>query len=107
MAEPRRALIAGTTGLVGARLLARLLEAPAYAEVHAMVRRPLLDGDRIESRPGERITLALMRPLARWIPARWRPVSADAVARCMLDAGLRSEPRLRVLESDRIQAFAG
>jgi uncharacterized protein YbjT (DUF2867 family) len=224
MAAPRRALIAGATGLVGARLLARLLEAPAYAEVHALVRRPLpeggagdagasrvvehlfdftalgrgagipacddlyvclgttlkaagsqeafrrvdfdavvgvarlarrhgatrcvvvsalgadpasrvfynrvkgeaeaelarldyvsltllrpslLDGDRIESRPGERATLAMMRPLARWIPARWRPVSADAVARCMLDAGLRDEPGLRVVESDRIQAFAG
>ncbi len=223
VAAPRRALIAGATGLVGARLLARLLEAPAYAEVHALVRRPLpdgasgagaarvvehlvdfgalgrnagipacddlyvclgttlkaagsqeafrrvdfdavvgvarlarrhgatrcvvvsalgadpasrvfynrvkgeaeaelarldyvsltllrpslLDGDRIESRPGERVTLALTRPLARWIPARWRPVSADAVARCMLDAGLRGEPGLRVIESDRIQAFAG
>ena len=223
MAAPRRALIAGATGLVGARLLVRLLEAPAYGEVHALVRRPLpesasgagatrvvehlvdfsalgrgasipacddlyvclgttlkaagsqeafrrvdfdavvgvarlarrrratrcvvvsalgadpasrvfynrvkgeaeaelarldyvsltllrpslLDGERIESRPGERATLALTRPLARWIPARWRPVSADAVARCMLDAGLRGEPGLRVIESDRIQAFAG
>ena len=223
VAAPRRALIAGATGLVGARLLARLLEAPAYAEVHALVRRPLpdgtsgsgaarvvehlvdfgalgrnagipacddlyvclgttlkaagsqeafrrvdfdavvgvarlarrhgatrcvvvsalgadpasrvfynrvkgeaeaelarldyvsltllrpslLDGDRIESRPSERVTLALTRPLARWIPARWRPVSADAVTRCMLDAGLRGEPGLRVIESDRIQAFAG
>ena len=221
VAAPRRALIAGATGLVGARLLARLLEESAYAQVHALVRRSLpvgasgatrvvehlvdftalgrnagipacddlyvclgttlkaagsqeafrrvdfdavvgvarlarrhgatrcvvvsalgadpasrvfynrvmgeaeaelarldyasltvlrpslLDGDRIESRPGERITLALTRPLARWIPARWRPVSADAVARCMLDAGLRGEPGLRVVESDRIQAFAG
>ena len=44
MAAPRRALIAGATGLVGARLLARLLEAPAYAEVHALVRRPLPAG---------------------------------------------------------------
>lgn len=223
MAAPRRAMIAGATGLVGARLLARLLETPAYAEVHALVRRPLpdgvggagaarvvehlvdfttlgrnaaipscddlyvclgttlklagsqeafrrvdfdvvvgvarlarrrgatrcvvvsalgadpasrvfynrvkgeaeaelarldyasltllrpslLDGGRIESRLGERATLALTRPIARWIPARWRPVSADAVARCMLDAGLRGEPGLRVVESDRIQAFAG
>lgn len=44
MAAPRRAMIAGATGLVGARLLARLLETPAYAEVHALVRRPLPDG---------------------------------------------------------------
>jgi uncharacterized protein YbjT (DUF2867 family) len=44
MAAPRRALIAGATGLVGARLLVRLLAAPAYGEVHALVRRPLPEG---------------------------------------------------------------
>jgi uncharacterized protein YbjT (DUF2867 family) len=72
-----------------------------------IVRPSLLDGDRAESRPGERIALALARPVARLIPGRWRPVPAIAVARCMLDAGLRGEPGLRTLESDRIQAFAG
>jgi len=221
---PRRALIAGAGGLVGQRLLARLLDDPAYGEVHALLRRPLtdaqrpagaatrlrehvvdfatlgrtqgfpvaddlyvclgttlkaagsqeafrrvdfdtvvgvarlarrhgatrcvavsalgadpasrvfynrvkgeaeaalarldypsltvlrpslLDGDRVESRPGERATLVLARPIARWIPARWRPVSAEAVARCMLDAGHRGDAGLRIIESDRIQAFAG
>ena len=224
VATPRRALIAGASGLVGQRLLARLLADPAYGEVHALVRRPLspthrpagdgarlhehvvdfaalgrmrdmpatddvylclgttlkaagsqeafrrvdfdavvgvarlarrfgstrcvavsalgadagsrvfynrvkgeaeaalarldyasltllrpslLDGDRAESRPGERMTLVLTRPIARWIPARWRPVGAEAVASCMIDAGLRGDAGLRIIESDRIQAFAG
>lgn len=224
VAELRRALIAGATGLVGRSLLARLLDEPAYGVVHALLRRPppaagrpaaagtrlvehgvdfaalsrtrdfpvgddlyvclgttlkaagsqeafrrvdfdaivgvarlarrrgatrcvvvsalgadtgsrffysrvkgeaeaalarldypsltllrpsLLDGERSESRPGERATLMLTRPIARWIPTRWRPVGADTVARCMIDAGLRGEPGLRILESDQIQAYAG
>lgn len=72
-----------------------------------VVRPSLLDGDRSESRPGERFALALARPAARLIPARWRPVSPEAVARCMIDAVLRGEPGLRIVESDGIQRFAG
>jgi uncharacterized protein YbjT (DUF2867 family) len=37
----RTALIAGASGLVGRELLARLLDDPRYAAVHALVRRPL------------------------------------------------------------------
>jgi uncharacterized protein YbjT (DUF2867 family) len=37
----RRALIAGATGLVGARLLEALLADPAYTAVRALARRPL------------------------------------------------------------------
>ena len=36
----RKALIAGSTGLVGSALLPMLCGHPAYAEVHALVRRP-------------------------------------------------------------------
>lgn len=72
-----------------------------------VLRPSLLDGDRSERRPAERATLAVTRPLARLIPARWRPVTDRAVARCMLDAARQGTPGLRVLESDRIQAFAG
>lgn len=37
----RRVLIAGTTGLVGARLLQCLLDDPDVSQVHALVRRPV------------------------------------------------------------------
>jgi uncharacterized protein YbjT (DUF2867 family) len=72
-----------------------------------LVRPSLLDGDRAESRPGERLALMLARPAARLIPARWRPISAGTVARCMLDAVLRGEPGLRIVESDAMQRHAG
>lgn len=38
--HPRHALLAGGTGLVGRALLPLLLDAPAYASVHALLRRP-------------------------------------------------------------------
>lgn len=41
MSAPRRALLAGATGLVGSRLLPRLLDAPRYERVTALVRRSL------------------------------------------------------------------
>ncbi len=72
-----------------------------------VVRPALLDGDRTESRPGERLALALARPVARLIPARWRPVPPAAVARCMIDAVLRGEPGLRIIESDCIRRVPG
>src|SRR5580704_12118589 len=53
MAVPgaRTALVAGSSGMVGARLLPLLLNAPEYARVHALSRRPLpLDHPRIANR---------------------------------------------------------
>jgi len=41
MRMARSALIAGSTGLVGSRLLQKLLQAPDYAQVLALTRRPL------------------------------------------------------------------
>jgi len=47
----RTALVAGGSGLVGSRLLARLLEAGEYARVQAISRRPLpLDHPRLANR---------------------------------------------------------
>jgi uncharacterized protein YbjT (DUF2867 family) len=39
--EGKTAILAGATGLIGAQLLQQLLEHPAYAQVIALVRRPL------------------------------------------------------------------
>lgn len=47
----RSALVAGGSGLVGSRLLLRLLQAPEYARVHALSRRALpLDHPRLANR---------------------------------------------------------
>jgi len=50
-AQPRTALLAGGSGMVGSRLLPLLLEASEYARVHALSRRPLsLDNPRLANR---------------------------------------------------------
>ena len=41
--SPRVALLAGSTGLIGRALLPLLLASPRYAQVHAVVRRPVAD----------------------------------------------------------------
>jgi len=47
----RLALVAGASGLVGSKLLPRLLDASEYARVHVLTRRPLLiDNPRLANR---------------------------------------------------------
>jgi len=73
----------------------RQLGYPGYS----VVRPSLIDADRVESRPGERLALHLARALSPLIPARWRAVSPAAIARALLDAALASPPVSRVVES--------
>jgi len=76
-----------------------------YASV-TIVRPSFLDGERPDSRPGERLALALARPLAPLIPKRYRAIPAAAVARAMLQFVEEGADGVRVVESDRLQAFA-
>jgi len=68
-----------------------------------LVRPSLLDGGpRRDSRPGERIALVVARVLRPLIPARYRAVGTDAVARTLLAAALAQAPGVRIIESERI-----
>jgi len=67
-----------------------------------VLRPSLLAGERDERRPAERAGLLLARGLGSLVPARWRPVAAADVARCLVDAVARGERGLRIVESDRI-----
>jgi uncharacterized protein YbjT (DUF2867 family) len=68
-----------------------------------LVRPSLLDGGpRPDSRPGERIGLCFARILRPLIPARYRAVATDAVARTLLAAALAQAPGVQVIESERI-----
>ncbi|MCU0755391.1 MAG: NAD(P)H-binding protein [Xanthomonadales bacterium] len=52
----------------------------------------LLDGERGEVRPAERIGLALTRPIRALLPASLRPIRAEDVAATMIDAALAERP---------------
>lgn len=71
-------------------------------ESFTTVRPSLIDAQREPPRLGERLGLALARAFAPLIPARYRPVRADAIARALLDAALQAHAGERVVESEAI-----
>lgn len=66
----------------------------------AIVRPSLLQaGPRPDFRFGETLGLVAARLLGPLVPRRYRPVPTETVARVMLEAALRADPGLRVIES--------
>lgn len=71
-----------------------------------IVRPSLLAGQRSEFRVGERVALLAMHLARPLIPAKYRAVSAAAVAAAMLDRAKHPQQGVHILESDQIQRFA-
>ena len=71
---------------------------------YTVVRPSLIDAQRTESRPGERMGLWVSRLLGPLIPQRYRPVAASAIARTLLQAALDAEPGQHTIESEQIGA---
>lgn len=79
------------------------LQGLGYERV-VIVRPSLLAGERAalgqRERPLERWSLRLGTPLARWLPATWRPVPATLVAQAMLQRVLGDDrAALQIVES--------
>jgi hypothetical protein len=68
------------------------------------LRPSLIDADRVEGRPGERLALTFARRLTPLIPRRWRAVTPEAIARALLDGVLAVKPVSRVVESEALHA---
>jgi uncharacterized protein YbjT (DUF2867 family) len=91
-ADARRFLVVSALGadrgsrIFYNRVKGEMEEALAACGLRSVVvlRPSLLDGPRAQSRPGERIALALTRPLRGLIPKRVRPVLATDVAASLL-----------------------
>jgi uncharacterized protein YbjT (DUF2867 family) len=71
--------------------LERDVEALGFERTRLLRPGPL-DGDRPERRTGERIALAVLRPLSPVLPAPLRPIRASVVARAALAAALDPTP---------------
>lgn len=69
-----------------------------------LVRPSLIDAPRQPPRLGEQVGLAAARLLGPLIPRRYRPVRAEAIAACLLDAAWRAEPGCHNVESEAISA---
>jgi uncharacterized protein YbjT (DUF2867 family) len=79
---------------------------------HLVIVRPsLLLGERRTlgqpGRPGERLAQALMPALGWMIPAKLRPIRADAVAAALIEALAHAPKGVQIVESDALQRLAG
>ena len=64
-----------------------------------IARPSLLLGPRKEVRLGERVG----KVLGVFAPARWRPVTAERVARALVEAARRDQPGVRILENRELR----
>jgi len=68
-----------------------------------LVRPSLLDGGpRPDNRPGEHLGLWIAKTFRPLVPARYRAVATEAVARALLSAALGHAPGVHIVESERI-----
>lgn len=67
-----------------------------------LVRPGLIDGERVQSRPGEARLLALSRFLRPILPMKWRPSRAARIADALVDAALNPLPGRRAVEAGQL-----
>jgi uncharacterized protein YbjT (DUF2867 family) len=71
-------------------------------ERYVIVRPALIDAPRATFRPAEKIALVISRALGALLPARYRPVPAEAIARCLLEQVLLPAGGQFIVESEAI-----
>ncbi len=69
---------------------------------YTIVRPSMIGGDRARKRTLEHMAVRIGRACAPIIPARWRVVEAEAIARRLLDAAIEATPGRHVVESEAI-----
>jgi uncharacterized protein YbjT (DUF2867 family) len=70
---------------------------------YTVVRPSLIDAQRTESRPGERVGLWVSHLLGPLVPQRYRPVAATAIAHTLLQAALTGAAGDHTIESEHIR----
>ena len=61
-----------------------------------------LDGERSEKRRGEELSLALLRPLGKVLPAKLRPIRAETVAHAAIAASFDETPGVKVIAPEQL-----
>lgn len=82
------------------RMKGELDEAVAKLPFRRVVifRPSILDGNRKEKRPMEKISLAIMRRLSRVVMKQYRPTPVDLLSRKMIGESLSASPEFRIIE---------
>jgi uncharacterized protein YbjT (DUF2867 family) len=79
------------------------IQALGYESV-SIVRPSLIDSERLDSRPGEKLGLIFARTFKPLIPKKYRAVPAQNISRALLDAVVKNKPGVQIIESDALQA---
>ncbi len=79
----------------------RDLQAVGYPSL-TLVRPGLIDGQRPQSRPLERLAVRVSRGLQPLLPRRYRVVPAERIAHHLLQAALAAAPGVHVLPSEAL-----
>lgn len=79
----------------------RDLEACGFPSL-TIVRPSVIGGPRKESRPMERIAIAVMQAARPLVPRRYRVVPASSIAQALLESALAGIPGRKVIESEEI-----
>lgn len=67
-----------------------------------IVRPSILDGNRKEKRPAEKVSLAIMRFLSKIILKKYRPTPVDLLTDSMIKLALDNALGVRIVEADEI-----
>ena len=68
-----------------------------------IVRPSLIDAQRQQSRPGERVAILFAHLLNPLTPRRYRAVKPQRIARALIDGVLAEKPGERIIESEQMQ----
>jgi uncharacterized protein YbjT (DUF2867 family) len=68
-----------------------------------IVRPSLIDAQRAQPRPGERLAIVFAHLLKPLIPRRYRAVKPEWIARALIEGVLAEEPGERIIESEALQ----
>ena len=70
----------------------------------SIFRPSFINGKRREKRPMERVSVEVLKRLARLMPAKYRPLDDVKIARAMLHSAKCAAPGIHIVESDVMQS---
>lgn len=72
-----------------------------------ILRPSILDGNRIEKRTAEKISIRVMKTVSRIVFKKYRPIKDETVAKAMINAAINGNEGKQIIELDEIFSLAG
>lgn len=72
-----------------------------------ILRPSVLDGNRVEKRMAEQISIKIGKFVTKFILKKYRPIKDEIVARAMINASLQQQEKFKIVELNEIFTLAG